>query len=143
MSLSRRKLLGASAGVGLACSSEAPTSVRPRFTGQNPERGHLLRSAALLDTPIDERRKASVVIVGGGAAGFCAARRLRAAGVEDIELLELESEFGGTARSGSLPRSAHPMGAHYLPSPPPECSELLELLTDLRLLVGRRYDGTP
>jgi hypothetical protein len=80
MPLSRRKLLAASTGLGLACRSEAPVSLTPRFTGQSPERGHLLRSAALLDAPIDERRKAAVVIVGGGAAGFCAARRLRAAG---------------------------------------------------------------
>jgi len=144
MPLSRRKLLGASAGLGLACRSEAPASASPpEFTGQSPERGHLLRSAALLDSPIDERRKTGVVIVGGGAAGFCAARRLRAAGVEDIEVLELESELGGTARSGALPRSAYPMGAHYLPAPPAECHELLELLAELRLLVGHRDDGTP
>ena len=142
MPLSRRTLLGASA-LGLAsCRAEAPPIVEPRFTGQSPERGHLLRSAALLDSAIDEQREAAVVIVGGGAAGLCAAWRLRQHGIDDIELLELEPELGGTARSGTLPRSAHPMGAHYLPAPPPECSELLELLTDLRVLVGR-HDGAP
>jgi len=143
MPLSRRALLGASASLGLACRAEAPAVVEPRFTGQAPDRGHLLRSAALLDAPISERRKAAVVIVGGGAAGLSAAWRLRRAGIDDIELLELEPEIGGTARSGTLPRSVHPMGAHYLPTPPPECSELLELLEDLRLLVDRRHDGAP
>jgi hypothetical protein len=129
--------------VGLACGPQSRPELEPRLVGQDPERGHLLRSAALLDSAIDERRKVAVVIVGGGAAGLCAAWHLRAAGLDDLELLELEPEFGGTARSGALPRSAHPMGAHYLPSPPPECSELLELLTELRLLVGRRHDGSP
>lgn len=143
MPLSRRTLLGAVPGLGLACRAEPTAIVEPRFTGQDPERGHLLRSAALLDGEIDERRKAAVVIVGGGAAGLSAAWRLRNAGIDDVELLELEPELGGTARSGALPRSAHPMGAHYLPAPPPECSELLELLAELRLLVGRRHDGTP
>jgi phytoene dehydrogenase-like protein len=139
--LSRRTLLGASA-LGLACRAEAPSIVEPRFTGQSPERGHLLRSAALLESTIDEQRTTDVVIVGGGAAGLCAAWHLRKHGIDDIELLELEPELGGTARSGVLPRSAHPMGAHYLPAPPPECSELFELLTDLRVLVGRQH-GAP
>ncbi|MFO7562123.1 MAG: FAD-dependent oxidoreductase [Enhygromyxa sp.] len=145
MPLSRRALLGASASasLGLACGAEPTPSVEPRLIGQDPERGHLLRSAALLDTPISERRKAAVVIVGGGAAGLSAAWHLRQAGIDDVELLELEPEIGGTARSGALPRSPHPMGAHYLPTPPPECSELLELLTELRLLVDRRHDGAP
>jgi phytoene dehydrogenase-like protein len=113
------------------------------FTGQSPERGHLLRSAALLDAPIDTHKKVGVVIVGGGAAGFSAAWRLQKAGFDDFMLLELEAQIGGTARSGELPRSAHPMGAHYLPSPPRECAELLELLTDIGLLVGYEHDGTP
>jgi phytoene dehydrogenase-like protein len=145
MPVSRRALLGASASasLGLACRSEPPVTVEPRLVGQDPERGHLLRSAALLDTAISERRETAVVIVGGGASGLSAAWRLRQAGIDDIELLELEPEIGGTARSGALPRSAHPMGAHYLPTPPADCGELLELLTDLRLLVDRRYDGAP
>jgi phytoene dehydrogenase-like protein len=146
MSLSRRELLRASGlgGLALGCRAEpAPTSAAPIFTGQSPERGHLLRSAALLDAKIDGREQVGAVIVGGGAAGFSAAWRLRKAGFDDFMLLELEGEIGGTARSGVLPRSVYPMGAHYLPTPPRECSELLELLTDLRLLVGYEYDGTP
>ncbi|PRQ03233.1 FAD-dependent oxidoreductase [Enhygromyxa salina] len=146
MGLSRRELLRTS-GLGalaLGCNrDDKPSSAAPRFTGQSPERGHLLRSAALLDAPIDAHIRAGVVIVGGGAAGFSAAWRLQKLGLDDFIVLELEPEIGGTARSGVLPRSPHPMGAHYLPAPPRECSELLELLTDLDLLVGYEHDGTP
>ena len=152
MSWSRRTLLGAggqaSAGLlGLAngCRSPgAPASFEPALVGQSPERGHRLRSAVDLDSTIAERRKAAVVIVGGGVAGLSAAWRLRAAGITDVELLELEPELGGTARSGAHARSAYPMGAHYLPTPPRECSELLGLLRELGLLVDTRHaDGSP
>lgn len=145
--ISRRKLLasGALASASLSCrgrSAKDAPAITPRFVGQDPARGHLLRSGALLDRPIAARERTGVVIVGAGAAGLSAAWRLAKAGVEDFVIVELEAAIGGTARSGALPRSAHPMGAHYLPTPPRECSELLELLTDIGLLVGREHDGT-
>jgi phytoene dehydrogenase-like protein len=141
MTLSRRNLLAGST-LALGCR-ERISEVEPQFTGQSPARGHLLRSAALLDSPISARERVGVVIVGGGVAGFSAAWRLAKAGFDDFVLLELEPEVGGTARSGSLPRSLHPMGAHYLPTPPRECVELLDLLRDLGVVVGQRHDGTP
>jgi phytoene dehydrogenase-like protein len=144
MTLSRRKLL---AGSTLALGCREPVrNVEPQLIGQSPERGHLLRSAALLDSTSSlgmAREKVGVVIVGGGVAGFTAAWRLSKMGFDDFVLLELEPEVGGTARSGTLPRSVHPMGAHYLPTPPRECVELLELLHDLGVLVGYEHDGTP
>jgi phytoene dehydrogenase-like protein len=145
MTLSRRTLLHASTRaslIGLAAGCRGPgeaAGFEPALIGQSPERGHRLRSAVDLDAPIGERRKAAVVIVGGGVAGLSAAWRLRAAGIDDIELLELEPELGGTARSGAHTRSAYPMGAHYLPTPPRECSELLGLLRELGLLVGSHH----
>jgi phytoene dehydrogenase-like protein len=141
MTLSRRKLL-ASSTLALGCRPPA-AEVTPQLIGQSPERGHLLRSAAMFDSPISTREKVGVVIVGGGVAGFTAAWRLAKMGFDDFVLLELEPEVGGTARSGTLPRSAYPMGAHYLPTPPRECVELLELLRDLGVLVGFEHDGTP
>jgi phytoene dehydrogenase-like protein len=142
MTLSRRKLLAGST-LALGCRERGAAEVVPQLVGQSPERGHLLRSAALLDGPISAREKVGVVIVGGGVAGFAAAWRLAKMGFDDFVLLELEPEVGGTARSGTLPRSVHPMGAHYLPTPPRECVELLELLGDLGVLVGYEHDGTP
>ena len=148
MALRRRELLKTSLGAGalLAGCRDAPDGrapITPELVGQSPERGHLLRSGALLDRPTDARERVAVAIVGGGAAGWSAAWRLQRAGLRDFVMFELEDAIGGTARSGALPRSAHPMGAHYLPTPPPECAELLELLADLRLLVGHERDGKP
>lgn len=130
------------AGTALGCGqrSEAP-SVVPELIGQSPDRGHLLRAAALLDSPIDARERVGVVIIGAGAAGLSAAWRLHKAGFDDFVICELEPHSGGTASSGTLPRSAYPMGAHYLPTPPRECVELHELLRDLGVLVGYEHDG--
>lgn len=141
MTLSRRNLLAGST-LALGCRERA-VEIEPQLIGQSPERGHLLRSAALLDSPISTRERVGVVIVGGGVAGYSAAWRLAKAGFDDFVLLELEPEVGGTARMGSLPRSMYPMGAHYLPVPPRECVELLELLRDLGVVVGHQHDGTP
>jgi len=74
-------------------------------------------------------------------AGLAAAWRLRRAGLADLHLVELEPELGGTARGGALPRSPHPLGAHYLPSPHPDCKALELLLTDLGILLGRDPTG--
>ncbi|NVB43368.1 FAD-dependent oxidoreductase [Pseudenhygromyxa sp. WMMC2535] len=145
--VSRRDLLiGSALAPALACRESAEgqraAAPSPRFIGQSPERGHLLRSAELLDSPIDARERVAVAIVGGGVAGMSAAWRLRKAGLDDLALFELEPWIGGTAASGALPRSPHPMGAHYLPTPPRECVELHELLEDIGLVVGRSHDGS-
>lgn len=142
--LSRRGLITSASAVGIAAGCR---SVRPpptptlAFVGQDPERGHLLRSGALADAPIHDRRNVDVLIVGGGVAGAAAAWRLARAGVRSVELVELEDDVGGTARGGSLPRSAHPMGAHYLPVPDRDCRWLETLLEDLGVLRGRDAAG--
>ncbi|MCA9686244.1 MAG: NAD(P)-binding protein, partial [Myxococcales bacterium] len=147
----RRNLLlggaGLTLGTSLGCREREASApgFSAQFVGQSPERGHLLRSAELLSAPIDETRRVAVAIVGGGASGFSAAWRLRKAGLpaSDLLLFDLEPRIGGTAAGDALPRAPHPMGAHYLPTPPRECFELHELLADVGVLVGREFDGTP
>ena len=139
-------LLGTGAlGGALACRAPTRPEVEYALVGQTPERGHLLRSGELLQRPITRRSKTKVAIVGGGASGLSAAWWLRRQGLalDDMLLFELEPALGGTARGGRMPRSAHPMGAHYLPTPPPELVELEALLEDLGVLVGRDAQGRP
>lgn len=142
----REWLLGTGAlGGALACGKPERGEVEYAFVGQSPERGHLLRSGELLTKAIASRERTKVAIVGGGVAGLSAAWWLLRHGLarEDLLLLELESALGGTARGGRLPRSAHPMGAHYLPAPPPELHELETLLEELGVMVGRDAQGRP
>ena len=138
----RRRFLGATAATFAAAACPPAAAPPPAaFVGQDPARGHALRDGAWRSEPVSEVLHTDVAIVGGGAAGLAAAWRLRRAGLEDVRLFELEDELGGTARGGELPRSAHPLGAHYLPTPHPECRALELLLEDLGVLIGRRPDG--
>lgn len=143
MSLGRRELLiGAAAGLaGAACSREVAAPPVVRMVGPDPARGHLVRDAALAGRPVHERVRTGVVIVGAGVAGLAAAWRLERAGMRDYVIVELEDDLGGTARGGELPRSAYPMGAHYLPVPRPGFVALETLLDDLGLVIGRDRDG--
>lgn len=144
MTLRRRELLQGLGTIGLVggCRrGEAPPPV-VSFVGQSPERGHAIRDAALRKAAPSERIDTRVVIVGGGVAGMSAAWRLHRAGMTDFRVVELEAEPGGTARAGRTPRSAYPMGAHYLPSPHPSFGAVRTLLQDLGMILGH-HQGRP
>ena len=142
-SISRRTLLTAAAAATAtaACSPPAPPAPLLAFVGPDPAQAHRLRDADFPVGPVTRELRTRVAIVGGGVAGLAAAWRLRRAGLDHFKLFELEPELGGTARGGQLPRSPHPLGAHYLPSPHPECRALETLLEDLGILIGRDAHG--
>ncbi len=141
--LSRRALLNAAAAATTvaACGTSTPTPLTATFVGPDPAQAHRLRDGGWPQGPVSPDIITRVAIVGGGVAGLAAAWRLRRAGLDNFKLLELEPELGGTARGGLLPRSPHPLGAHYLPSPHPECRALELLLTELGIIVGRDANG--
>ncbi|MEM6994419.1 MAG: NAD(P)-binding protein [Myxococcota bacterium] len=135
----------ASASAGVACGGKRATApMQVQFVGQDPERAHKLRDKALAGPGggRGETIRTRVLIVGGGAAGMAAAWRLSRAGMTDVVVTELEDGLGGTARGGVAPRSAYPMGAHYLPSPHRSNRGLWTLLRELSFVVGE-HDGTP
>lgn len=135
--------LGSVASVVVGACGSRPPPVERMFVGQDPARGHLLRDGTIAAAPVSERVRCEVVVVGGGAAGMAAAWRLARAGTTDVHVLELEPQPGGTARSGSTPRSRYPMGAHYLPAPHRDFVALHTLLRELGLVVGRAPEGGP
>lgn len=153
MRWSRRRVLGTAAPglvgmtglgglLGAGCRTPPPP-VQRAFVGQDPARGHALRDGTVAVSGPVERVRCEVAVVGGGAAGMAAAWRLSRAGITDVHVLELEAEPGGTARSGQTPRSRYPMGAHYLPAPPPELTGLHALLRELGIVLATAADGTP
>ena len=116
------------------------------FTGIQHERGHLLRpstgsgQAARWPAP-SVIHTTRVVIAGGGVAGLAAARALRLKGMDDFALLELEDEAGGNSRGSAVNGIACPLGAHYLPVPGDDASEVQDLLEEfgIRKRVAGRW----
>ena len=125
----RRRTLLAGAGLALsACGKER--AITGGFTGASAERGHLLRQPPPTAAPA-VTRKTGVLIAGGGIAGLSTARALRLAGVDDFTVLELEDRAGGNSRGMSVGGIACPMGAHYLPVPGDDASEVRDFLAEI------------
>ena len=145
MNLSRRELLSLFLGAPFAYAAcrEPSTSRFPdgEIVGQNVSLGHLLREHRSFEVPADNWRSVKVGIVGGGVAGLSAAWKLAKQNFNDFVLLELENETGGTSRAGSGELVGYPWGAHYLPVPFPENTELVELLDEMSLTEGRDPNG--
>ena len=146
MNLSRRELLTAFLGAPLAlaaCRSGVRKMPAGEIVGQSAALGHTIREGRSFEVPPDAWTDVGTVIVGGGIAGLAAARKLKQRGYEDLVVLELEKETGGTSRSGVGEPVNYPWGAHYLPVPFRENVELIELLDEMQLTDGRTADGDP
>ena len=142
--ISRRELLGACLGAGVAASA-CRTRPRIRFEGellgQSVARGHRLRDG--FRPPPLRRERAGVVILGAGVSGLSAAWRLTRRGVSDFTVLELEDRPGGTSRSGENAVSPFPWGAHYVPAPLDADSALATLLREMHVVEGVDAEGRP
>jgi monoamine oxidase len=135
----RRRVLGASlaALAPLAgCGRGEPARYDGGWLGVAHERGHLVRdglpatkSGAL--PAAAEALRVGALVVGAGIAGLAAARALRAAGIDDCHVLDLEDGAGGNSRGHAMAGMRCPLGAHYLPLPAAGASEVIELLDEL------------
>jgi monoamine oxidase len=145
----RRAVLAAGSAAALASLAGCDRAADPgRFeggwVGAAFDRGHLLRtgmpatkSGALPEVAVV--RRAGVVVVGAGVAGLAAARELVKAGVDDVQVLDLEDEAGGNSRGHVMGGMRCPLGAHYLPVPADSAVEVIELLEALGL--RRKVNG--
>ena len=148
-SSSRRKFLkGAGAALLLAHLGPFITSCRQkaaaalvRLTGTNHILGHRLwaknfpKPSGNIHMPY--------LIIGGGITGLSAARQLRKRGIDDYLIIEMERHTGGNSSFGENKYSKYPLGAHYLPLPNLHDKELLDFLTEEKIIVGRDADGFP
>lgn len=142
--MKRREFIaaGGAALLTAACGPRAAPPLPPgALLGPRHDVGHRLRDGGL--PRASETRRRSIVIVGAGIGGLSAAWRLRRAGFDDFELIELERAAGGNARWGENAVSAYPWGAHYLPLPGREARAVRLLLADLGVLQGDPFAPRP
>lgn len=137
-------LLGAPLAASWSCRGEGRRITPPgELIDTGAARGHRwLREREGSAAPAQWRRH-RVVVVGGGVAGLSAAWALRRGGVEDVVVLELDEQLGGTARGGQSAASAYPWGAHYIVAPSAAQHELTALLTEMGAIEGYGRDGAP
>lgn len=147
MSLTRRELiltlLGAPALLTSGCSTAPRLPPAGELLCQSLEIGHRLRDGFRPPPNVDQWQDVGVVIVGGGVAGLSAAWRLKQNGCEDFVVLELETQPGGTSRSGRCELTPFPWGAHYLPVPLAHNRDLIGLLDEMGVIESLTDDGTP
>jgi hypothetical protein len=137
----RRTFLQSGAAACLAACTDA-SRITGGIVGANHAGGHLLRD--LPSPPVPARTiKTDVVVLGGGMSGLIAALRLHQAGIDNITLLDLETAAGGNARSGSNTVSAYPWGAHYVPVPGADATEVRRLFEEFGIITGHDAAGRP
>ena len=143
----RRQILAALLGVPFASTAacrRTPTfDFDGDFVGDAMPLGHAWRDERLAEAPALADKAVDILILGAGPAGLTAGWRLRQAGVSNLALVDIGAEPGGTSVAGGSSVTAYPWGAHYLPAPTADNADLLELLDEMGLIVGRRKDGSP
>lgn len=148
--LARRDLLkaflGAPALLALGCASRKGQRTIAQMDGglvlRREKLGHRLRDLTLMPTP-SAWSTCDVLVVGGGVAGLSAVRELKTRGIENVVLMELDENVGGTSQGGSLPVSAHPWGAHYVTVPQAANKPLIALLDEVGAVERISASGEP
>jgi hypothetical protein len=146
MDFTRREILGFFLGAPLAlaaCGRRPPELPDGEIVGASVNVGHLIREFRGAEVAPADWETCEVSIVGGGAAGLSAAWKFEREGFTDYRIFELEPALGGTSRSGRTGDFGYPWGAHYLPVPFGENTELVALLAEMSLTEGRNQDGDP
>ena len=144
MNLTRREMLAAFLGApfaAAACRTSTPAFPIGEIVGQDVSLGHVLREKRNFEVPQNNWQNVKVAVIGGGISGLAAAWKLKKEGLEDFVIFELEKETGGTSQSGTGSPVGYPWGAHYLPVPFRENTELVSLLDEMQLTEGRGNDG--
>lgn len=145
MKFTRREILASFLGLPFAlsaCQSKSENApVAGEIVGANVDVGHILRENRNYEVPANNWENIKVAVIGGGAAGLSAAYKFQKNNFNDFVLVELEDKIGGTAQSGKNDFIGYPWGAHYLPVPFQENTELISLLEEMNLTEGRKENG--
>lgn len=141
MPATRRQFLATVAASLTGCTRREQL-IPGSIIGGSAQTGHTLRNPAGFPSP-KRTEEHEVIIIGAGIAGLTAARRLTEAGHKNTLLLELEPEFGGTARFGRNAVSPYPWAAHYVPVANAESTTLIRLFEELGVITARGANNAP
>lgn len=146
--LSRRnfltKIAGFTALAGLGLSiwkfGKKKNLITGNIIGASAHSGHMLRNINF-DQPPSETIETDVAIVGAGISGLSAARWLTKHSSLNSILIDLENQTGGNSTAGHNDVSKFPVGAHYLPLPNSDLTELKDFLKESDIITGQTAEG--
>ncbi|TAK94012.1 MAG: NAD(P)/FAD-dependent oxidoreductase [Aquabacterium sp.] len=104
------------------------------WVGAHVDRAHAWRDGQVPQTTCAAPRRVHTLIIGAGVAGLSAAHALMKAGLDDLAVLDLENQPGGNARGHMVQNLPCPLGAHYLPMPGPDATEVAQWLEEIGLI---------
>lgn len=139
MKVTRRTFLSLATSALASCrftTSARPKTFSGELKGAKFQFGHLLKDGKLPEPCFED--KTDIVIAGGGIAGLSAALELSRKKTPNVTLFELDSEPGGNSISGKNEVSGYPWGAHYVPLPGAEASEIVSFFEEMGIVTG--YD---
>ena len=103
--------------------------------------GHLLWNMPLKKVHAVEETE--IVIVGSGISALSAALELKQKGIHNFKIIELENTPGGNSRFSSNAHGKYPLGAHYLPIPSSDMTELIQFLKSIGVIESIDQHGQP
>lgn len=122
------------------CSKKGK-SLLLKITGTNHILGHKLWAKDFPQPTQETRTK--YLVVGGGISGLSACRFFSQHQENNYLLLEMENHLGGNSSNGQNKFSKFPLGAHYLPLPNKENTEIIQFLKECKIYQGDDENGDP
>lgn len=104
------------------------------WVGAHVDRAHAWRDGHAPKAMCGDTRRVHTLIIGAGVAGLSAAHALMKAGLDDLAVLDLEDQPGGNARGHMVQNLPCPLGAHYLPMPGSDATEVSQWLEEIGLI---------
>lgn len=114
--------------------SDMPENLAGGWVGGQHDAAHAWRDGKLPEHATGVARSTHTLVIGAGVAGLSAARHLIDAGLDDVIVLDLEAQPGGNARGHDIGGMPCPLGAHYLPLPGPDATEVARWLEAIGLI---------
>lgn len=112
-----------------------------KITGTNHVLGHKLWAKDFPEPTEEVHTK--YLIVGGGISGLSACRFFSQNNENDYLLVEMENRLGGNSSNGQNKFTKFPLGAHYLPLPNKENTEIIDFLKECKIYQGEDENGDP